>query len=85
MACNSRPYFEGWDKLREETLARENALGVVPQDTKVASDTLVFDLQFRLRCRQCNRPGGFRIAIFHERTRGDNLKPRLERIVVVGE
>jgi hypothetical protein len=56
------PYFEGWDKLREETLARENALGVVPQDTKALSDTLVFDLQFRLRCKGCNGWRGFRIT-----------------------
>ena len=33
----------------------------------------------------CNRRGGFRITIFDERSRGDNLKPRLERVVVAGE
>ena len=76
------PYFEGWDKLREETLARENALGVVLQDTKAPSDTLVFDLQFQLRCKGCNGWRGFRITILDNRTRGDNWKPRLERVVV---
>lgn len=50
-----------------------------------ASDTLVFDLQFRLRCSNCNRRNGFRITIFDNRTRGDNSKPRLERLVVAGE
>jgi hypothetical protein len=31
------------------------------------------------------RRGGFRITIFDDRTRGDNLKPRLERVVVAGQ
>ncbi|MDB5337584.1 MAG: atsA 9 [Planctomycetaceae bacterium] len=30
-------FDQGWDKLREETLARQKKLGVVPQDTKLAS------------------------------------------------
>jgi hypothetical protein len=42
-------------------------------------------LQFRLRCQGCDRRGGFRITIFDTRTRGDNWKPRLERIGVRGE
>ena len=29
-------FDQGWDKLREETLARQNELGVVPPDTKLA-------------------------------------------------
>lgn len=29
-------FDQGWDKLREETLARQKQLGVVPQDTKLA-------------------------------------------------
>ena len=29
-------FDEGWDKLREETLARQKKLGVVPPDTKLA-------------------------------------------------
>ena len=28
-------FDKGWDKLREETLARQKALGVVPKDTKL--------------------------------------------------
>ena len=48
-------------------------------------DTVAFDLQFRLRCSHCNRRSGFRITIFDSRTRGDNSKPRLERVVVAGE
>ena len=49
---------------------------------RVPSDFLVYDLQFRLRCSHCNRRAGFRITIFDNRTRGDNSKPRLERVVV---
>ena len=29
-------FDQGWDKLREETLARQKKLGVVPADTKLA-------------------------------------------------
>ena len=29
-------FDQGWDKLREETLARQKTLGVVPEDTKLA-------------------------------------------------
>jgi arylsulfatase len=30
-------FDQGWDKLREETLARQKAMGVVPQDTKLSA------------------------------------------------
>ena len=46
---------------------------------------LVVDLQFRLRCKGCNRRSGFRPTIFDNRTRGDSSKPRVERVVVAGE
>jgi hypothetical protein len=36
----------------------------------------------RLRCSHCNARAGFRIIILDERTRWDNSKPRLERVVV---
>jgi hypothetical protein len=49
------------------------------------SDMLVYDLQFRLRCSHCNRRGGFRITIFDNRTRGDNSKPRLERVAAAAD
>jgi hypothetical protein len=48
--------------------------GFLQRRHRLVSDTLVYDLQFR-----------FRITIFDERTRGDNWKPRLERVVVAGE
>lgn len=52
-------FDQGWDKLREETLARQKKLGVVPQNTKLAPkpagisdwDTLSAD-QKRLFARQ---------------------------------
>jgi hypothetical protein len=59
--------------------------GLLQRRYHLASDTLVFDLQFRLRCEGCNRRGGFRITIFDNRTRGNNSKPRLKRVVVAGE
>ena len=43
------------------------------------------DLQFRLRCWGYNWRSGFCITIFDERGCGDSSKPRLERVVVVGE
>ena len=59
--------------------------GFLQRRHRMPSDTLVYDLQFRLRCSHCNRRSGFRITIFDNRTRGDNSKPRLERAVVAGE
>ena len=53
------------------------------QRYRLASDTLVFDLQFRLQCQGCNRRGEFRVTIFDERSRGDSSKPRLERVVAI--
>ena len=37
--------------------------GVLQRLHRFPSDTLVYDLQFRLRCRHCNRRSGFRIAV----------------------
>ncbi len=59
--------------------------GFLQRRHRVPSDTLVFDLQFRLRCAHCHCRSGFRITIFDNCGRGDNSKPRLERVVVAGE
>ena len=59
--------------------------GFLQRRYRVPSDTLVFDLQFRLRCTGCNNRRGFRITIFDNRTCGDNSMPLLERVVVAGE
>ena len=58
--------------------------GFLQRRYRLASDTLVYDLQFRLRCSHCNARAGFRITIFDGRTRGDSSKPRLERLVATG-
>ena len=55
--------------------------GFLQRRHRVPSDFLVYDLQFRLRCSHCNARVGFRITILDERTRWDNSKPRLERVV----
>jgi hypothetical protein len=59
--------------------------GFLQRKHGVPSDILVYDLQFRLRCSRCNARMGFRITIFDTRTRGDNWKPRLERVVAGSE
>jgi len=59
--------------------------GVLQRLHRVASDLLVYDLQFRLRCRHCNRRAGFRIAVVDERGRGDKSIPTRERVIVPGE
>jgi hypothetical protein len=59
--------------------------GFLQRRNHVPSDTLVYDLQFRLRCSHCNARAGFRITIFDNRRCGDNWKSRLERVVVAGE
>jgi hypothetical protein len=46
---------------------------------------VVYDLQYRLRCRRCNCRSGFRIAVVDGRGRGDNSVPWRERVVVAGE
>ena len=44
---------------------------------------LRFTIPFAVLALQCR--SGFRFTIFDERTRGDNWKRRLERVVVAGE
>ena len=66
-------FDQGWDKLREETLARQIALGVVPPDTKLtprpaeipAWDSLTPD-QKRLFTRQMETFAGFGEMTDHE-------------------
>ena len=57
--------------------------GYLQRRYRFPSDTLVFDLQFRLRCSHCNARAGFRITVFDGRARGDSSL-RLERVVVAG-
>jgi ribosomal protein L34 len=41
----------------------EYAPGLLQRLYRVGSDLLVYDLQYRLRCRHCSRRSGFRIAV----------------------
>ncbi len=63
----------------------EYAAGVLQRVHRVRSDMLVYDLQYRLRCRHCNRRAGFRIAIVDGRSRGDRRIVPRERVIVRGE
>jgi len=56
--------------------------GLLQRRHRIPSDTLIFDLQFRLRCGQCNRQSGFRIAVADQRGRGDKAAVRTERVIV---
>jgi hypothetical protein len=58
---------------------------VLQRRYRMASDLLVYDLQYRLRCGRCNRRSGFRIAVVDGRGRGDNSVQMRERIIVPGE
>src|SRR5229473_1921734 len=48
--------------------------GFLQRHQRVPSDTLVYDLQFRLRCTHCNRKTGFGISIIDPRNRGNKSK-----------
>jgi hypothetical protein len=56
--------------------------GFLQRHHRGPSDTLIYDLQFRLRCAQCNRVSGFEISVIDERHRGAGSQPRAERIIV---
>jgi hypothetical protein len=49
------------------------------------STMLVFDLQFRYRCKQCNCTNGFRITVWDDRARGIPSADRRERVIVAGD
>ncbi len=60
----------------------EHPYGQLQRQHRVPSDTLIFDLQFRLRCAHCNGRGGFRIAILDRRAVGNSSHFPPERVVV---
>ena len=49
--------------------------GVLQRTLRLPSDTLIYDLQFRLRCGHCNARRGFRIAI-------EDTRPHTDRSIV---
>src|SRR3546814_10396358 len=58
--------------------------GLLQRRHRLPSDTLVYDLQLKLRCQQCRRTSSFRIDVYDSRQRGENSQPRRERIIVPG-
>jgi hypothetical protein len=56
--------------------------GFLQRHQRVPSDTLVYDLQFRLRCTQCNRTKGFGISIRDGQNRGTASERSEEWIIV---
>jgi hypothetical protein len=63
----------------------EYLAGVLQRRHRLASDTLVYDLQFKLRCTHCNRRSGFTIAILDRRMQGMSSHRLPERVVVAPE
>jgi len=51
---------------------------------RIPSSTLIFDLQYRLRCRHCNATKGFAIDVCGPPT-GSSSIPRREFIIVAKE
>jgi hypothetical protein len=49
------------------------------------STMLIYDRQFRFRCRHCNCRRGFRIVLCDGAGRGDRSAPRVERVIVEGD
>ena len=60
--------------------------GDLQRRRRLPSDTLIFDLQYRLRCIQCGRTRGFAISVSRLRTDRSNLSGErtAETLVVPG-
>jgi hypothetical protein len=56
--------------------------GFLQRRARLSSLTLIYDLQYRLRCQSCNRRDGFAISIIDRRDINDPSRPRLERVIV---
>jgi hypothetical protein len=61
------------------------ANGLLQRRHKLPSDTLLIDLQYRFRCKHCNRRRGFQIGIFDERLRSVPGAQNKVRVIVPGE
>jgi hypothetical protein len=59
--------------------------GVIQRRLHLPSDTMLIDLQFRLKCSSCNAREGFQISLFDERNRYSNEEARRERVIVAGD
>ena len=60
----------------------EYANGMVQREYRVPSDTLVYDLQYRLRCKHCGAREGFKIAIQDRSFVGTSSHLPPQRVVV---
>ncbi len=58
--------------------------GFLQRRAKLSSLTLIYDLQYRLRCAGCNSRDGFQISVEDHRHIGDSSKPVLRRVIVGG-
>ena len=61
--------------------------GALQRQRRIASDTLIYDLQYRLRCRFCGRTRGFTIAVTRTRTDVSNLseEQRITETLIVDD
>ena len=44
--------------------------GFLQREHRIPSDTLVYDLQYRMRCKHCNRREGFGISVQDQQSVG---------------
>jgi hypothetical protein len=47
--------------------------GALQKQRRLPSDTLIYDLQYRMRCQRCGRTSGFEISVSRLRTDRSNL------------
>jgi hypothetical protein len=56
--------------------------GFLQRRHRLASTTLIYDLQFRLRCRHCRAERGFKIVVADVRNRGNRAEEPPELVIV---
>jgi hypothetical protein len=56
--------------------------GLLQRQYRLPSDTLIYDLQFRLRCQHCNKRREFRISILDRRNIVNSFAPRIECVII---
>jgi hypothetical protein len=56
--------------------------GLLQREHRISSDTLIYDLQYRLRCRHCNARSGFKIAIQDQTYTGTGPGLPPQRVIV---
>jgi hypothetical protein len=58
--------------------------GILQRRHRIPSDTLIYDLQFKLRCSHCNRTSGFTISVLDRNFIGASSRLPPERVIVEG-